>query len=171
MLRLNWLIIGVFAMFLAGLSAPASAATDAERAAEQTAAMELTNIKITYTKARNAIFGVLDAQAVYSRERANKDEMGMRNAAAAMLVALAESRFWMTRLDAQVTEAQFGPEIDKDVADLAALVTNAFNEIADELFANDLAAINKAMDDLGDAFSTLARTNQNLMATLWPKLQ
>ena len=170
MTRLKWLVLGVFTVFLVGLSTPAPAATDEERAAKQTAAMQLTNMKITYTHARGALIDVLEAQQVYSIERANKDEMGMRTAAAAMLMSLAESRFWMVRLDVEVTESLFGAKIDKDVADLTVLVTDAFNNIADDLFSNDLDAINKAMDDSGNAFSLLARSNQNVMAALWPKL-
>ncbi len=130
--------------------------------------MQLTNVRITYTRARDAIFSVLRAQQVYSIERANEDEMGMRVAAAAMLMSLAESRFWMARLDAQVTESQFGGEIDKDVTDLRTLVTNAFNAIAEDLFSNNLDAINAAMDKSANAFNTLARSNQSLMNKLWP---
>jgi hypothetical protein len=173
MIRLKWLAVGVFTLFLAGLSSPAPTAaadTSAQRAEEQTAAMQLTNIRITYTRARDAIFDVLRAQQVYSIERANEDEMGMRTAAAAMLMSLAESRFWMARLDAQVTESQFGAEIDKDVTDLRSLVTNAFNAIAVDLFSNNLDAINAAMDKSANEFNTLARSNQNLMAKLWPRL-
>ncbi len=170
MTRLKWLVVSVFTVFLIGAAAPASAETDAERAQKQIDAMQLTSIKMTYTHARDAMFGILRAVDAYSMERANKDEQGMRVAAAALLMSLAESRFWMVHLDKQVTASQFGEKLDKDVADLTALITNAFNEIADELFANDLDAINKAMDESGNAFNILARSNQNLMTSLWPQL-
>ena len=170
MKRWKMAMFGVLAAALAGLATPVLAETDAERAAKQTAAMELTQMRITYNHARSAIHDVLEAQQSYSLERANKDDLGMREAAAAMIMSLAEARFWMVRLDVQVTESQFGPKIDKDVADLTALVTNAFVGLADELFAGDLNAINKAMDDSANDFNILARTNHNVMTSLWPQL-
>jgi hypothetical protein len=163
-------LLVVLALVLAGVSVPASAQTSAERAEKQTAAMQLTSMRITYHHANSALHDVLEAVQEYSIARANNNENGMRTAAAMMLMSLAEARFWMARLDFQVTASQFGEKIDQDVANLRNLLANVFNNLADALFNNDLQAISAGMDESANAFNSLALNTHGVMNALWPRL-
>lgn len=170
MSRWKLTVFSVFAVVLATLAAPVWAETDAERAAKQTEAMQLTNMRITYHHANSALHDVLEAVQEYSIARASNNEDGMRGAAAMLLISLAESRFWMARLDFQVTTSLFGEKLDQDVANLRVLLANVFNNLADALFNNDLQAINAGMDQSANSLNTLARDTQAVMTGLWPKL-
>lgn len=168
----RWKLVSLsaLALVLVGFAVPASAETDAQRAAMQTEAMQLTNMRITYHHANSALNDILESVQEYSIARASKNEDSMRGAAALLLVSLAEARFWMARLDFQVTTSLFGEKLDQDVANLRVLLANVFDNLATALFNNDLKAINAGMDQSANALNTLALNTHAVMTGLWPKL-
>jgi hypothetical protein len=171
--RWKWLVLSVCALVFAGFAAPVSAGSHTaseQRAEEHRAAMRLTNLRITFHHANSALYNVLEAQQEYVAARADKDEMGMRLAAAGMFVSLAESSFWLAHLDAQVTASEFSDKIDKDVATLRELVATALDTLDEAFLANDLDAISTALDNSADAFNRLAPSIHSVINALWPKL-
>ena len=171
--RWKWLALGVFALVVAGLAGPVSAGSHTaseQRAEEHRAAMRLNDMRITFHHANSALYNVLESQQGYVVARANKNDMGMRLAAAGMFVSLAESSFWLAHLDAQVTASEFGDKIDKDVATLRELVATALDILDEAFLANDLDAINAGLDNSADAFNRLAPSIHNVINALWPKL-
>ena len=155
--------LGTFATVVAGFAAPLPASAELTNT-------QIVTLRTTYHEVTGVIHDVLVGLQEYSIARAQEDEMGMRSAAAEMVMSLAESKYWVTLLDKQVTATALGDEIDKDVADLSALVTEAFDTVAIVLFTNDLDAINKQLDESANAFNRLSLDLHNVSAALWPRL-
>lgn len=163
LIRWKCIVVGALALMMTGLAAPASAMQEATN-------VEIMKVRSTYHHVNSSIHDALQAQAEYAIARAGKDEPGMQEAAAEMLVALAETRFWLAVLDAQITASQFSDKIDKQVADLSALAIQAFDTIGIALLTNDLQKFNMQLDESANFFNRLSLDLRNLRSDLGPEL-
>ena len=167
-------VLSLFAFALSAFAAPALATShstsEGMTAEESAAARQLTTLRVTFHNAFNALTNVREAEVSYSLARNNENTVAMRNAAALMLVSMAESRFWMALLDKEVTASAFSEKIDKDVADLRVLLIEAFDFVAEALYSNDLARINTALDEAAETFNRLYLRTNAVTNALWPQI-
>ena len=167
-------VLGLFALALSAFAAPARAdshgTSGGMTAEESAAARQLTTLRVTFHNAFNALTNVREAEVSYSLARNNENTVAMRNAAALMLVSMAEARFWLALLDREVTATDFSEKIDKDVADLSALLVEAFDFVAEALYSNDLARINAALDEAAETFNRLFLRTNAVTNALWPRV-
>ena len=161
--RWKSIAVGALALMMAGLIAPVSAMQESTN-------VEIMQVRSTYHHVNSSIHDALQAQVEYAIARASEDEPGMQQAAAVMLVSLAETRFWLAILDAQVTASQFSDKIDKQVADLNALAIQAFDTIGIALLTNDMQTFNSRLDESADFFNRLSLDLGTLRSSLGPEL-
>ena len=156
-----WLC-GLVVLLVAGLTIPA------QPYAQQSKEEQGMELRALYDRLNSAIGDTLESVQQFNRERANKDEPGMQIAAANMLTGLTEARFWVTVLDIKVTDTEFDPKIDKDVADLRALITKAHQDAEEAVLTGDVTKIAAVMDKSANDYNTLRLSTSNVIAGLWP---
>ena len=109
-----------------------------------------------YSHVRASVLDAVLQQTQFNVARAQADETAMEVNAAELLAALTEAKSWTDALERTVTPGEFTPEIDASVADLAALVTSAHDNLVELLVAGDMEAIGLQLDESSDTFNRLS---------------
>jgi hypothetical protein len=125
-------------------------------------------IRTSAARAFSGIALAVDAQSDFGAARARSDRDGARQAAAAMLIGLAQAKFWLAVLDADVDGSAYSEEVDADVRELNEIVGGAFDRVDDLLYAGDMNGLEAALDDSADAFTGLRRSMLGLLDALFP---
>lgn len=109
-----------------------------------------------YSHVRASLINTVLQVREFSVARAADDQMGMEVNAFELLGALIAAEEWTGALDRTVTAANFSPEIDEAVADLAALTKSTHDNLVDLLVTDDMAEIGRRLDESAQSFNRLS---------------